>query len=304
MLKFKYFFVFLLFSSFCFSDEVIDNFFNQLKNLKEKAQFLRIETLESKIKGEIYFSDESFKTLKAPFLKVFQKELPQSLKINGYLRGKVSPESEKFEFDYLYIYIFSDIESIVFSQIKNDIQMLLPSLGIIMKDTKENMSNFIKSQKPKDLELKEGPLPINFLSYFFEYLIIKENEIKERIKFEKEGKRENLKTYIYNYPYHDGNINIEILDKFYTFSKVRIIGKDKTELVLNYSIPEKEIKVSTFLPNSITLNAEKDKNKLFINFLNIQYNKLFSENDFKIKEMNFPEMVTSIYMKILKEETK
>ncbi|MCM8804670.1 MAG: hypothetical protein NC833_05410, partial [Candidatus Omnitrophica bacterium] len=88
MLKFKYIFVFFIFSSFCFSDEVIENFFNQLKNLKEKAQFLRIETIEGKIKGEIYFSDQSFKNLKAPFSKIFQKELPQNLKINGYLRGK------------------------------------------------------------------------------------------------------------------------------------------------------------------------------------------------------------------------
>ncbi|MCM8804955.1 MAG: hypothetical protein NC833_06845, partial [Candidatus Omnitrophica bacterium] len=254
-----------------------------------------------KIKGEIYFSDQSFKNLKAPFSKIFQKELPQNLKINGYLRGKTSAESEKFEFDYLYIYIFSDIDSIIFSQVKNDVEMLLPSLGIIMKDKKENVNNLIKSQKTKDIELKYSPLPINFFSYFFEYLISKENEIKEKIKFEREGKRENFKTYIYNYPYDNGNINIEILDKFYTFSKIKIIGKDKTELTLNYSIPEKEVKVSIFLPNSITLNTEKDKNKLFLDFLDIQYNKLFSENDFKIKEMNFPETITSIYMKILKE---
>jgi hypothetical protein len=264
MLKFKLFFIFLIFSSFCFSDEVMDNFFNQLKNLKDKAQFLRIETIEGKINGEIIFSDETLRKLKNPFYKIFQKDLPQTIKINGYLRGKVSPESEKFEFDYLYIYIFSDVESFVFSQVKNDVQMLIPSLGIIMKDKKENIDNFLKSQKPADMN--KGPLPVNFFSSFFEYLILKENEIKEKIKFEKEGKRDNLKTFIYNYPYQDGNINIEIFDKFWTFSKVKIITKDKTELILSYSIPEKEIKVSNFLPISVILNAEKDKNKSFIEF--------------------------------------
>jgi len=299
MWKFKLFFIFLIFSSFCFSDEVMDNFFNQLKNLKDKAQFLRIETIESKINGELIFSDETLKILKNPFYKIFQKDLPQCIKINGYLRGKVSSESEKFEFDYLYIYIFSDIESFVFSQIKNDVQMLIPSLGIIMKDKKENIDNLIKSQKPADMN--KGPLPVNFFSSFFEYLILKENEIKEKIKFEKEGKRDNLKTFIYNYPYQDGNINIEIFDKFWTFSKVKIIGKDKTELILNYSIPEKEVKVSNFLPNSVILNGEKDKNKISLNFSDINYNKLFSESDFKIKEMNFPEVIASIYMKILRE---
>ncbi len=301
MQKFKLFFIFMFFHTFCFSDEVIDNFFSQLKNLKEKAQFLRIETIESKINGEIYFSDETYKTLKTPFYKIFQKELPKNLKINGYLRGKVSPESEKFEFDYLYLYIFSDVESIVFSQIKKDVCMLVPSLGIIMKDKKENIENIIKSRKTEDLEMKLGPLPVNFFSYFFEYLISKENEIKEKIKFEKEGRKDNFKTYIYNYPYKDGNINIEILDKFYTFGRVKITGKDKTELNLIYSIPEKEIKVSTFLPISVILNTEKDKNKLYLSFSDIQYNKLFSENDFKIKEMNFPEMISSVYLKILME---
>jgi hypothetical protein len=277
----------------------MDNFFNQLKNLKDKAQFLRIETIEGKINGEIIFSDETLKILKNPFYKIFQKDLPQTIKINGYLRGKVSPESEKFEFDYLYIYIFSDVESFVFSQVKNDVQMLIPSLGIIMKDKKENIDNFLKSQKPADMN--KGPLPVNFFSSFFEYLILKENEIKEKIKFEKEGKRDNLKTFIYNYPYQDGNINIEIFDKFWTFSKVKIITKDKTELILSYSIPEKEIKVSNFLPISVMLNAEKDKNRVSLNFFEINYNGLFSESDFKIKEMNFPEVIASMYMKILKE---
>jgi len=51
----------------------------------------------------------------------------------------------------------------------------------------------------------------------------------------------------------------------------------------------------------VILNGEKDKNKISLNFSDINYNKLFSESDFKIKEMNFAEMVTSIYMKILKE---
>ena len=299
MLKFKTIFIFLIFAFLCFSDEVVNNFFDQLKNLKEKAQFLRIETIESKINGELIFSDETLRILQNPFYKIFQKSLPQCLKINGYFRGKVSPESEKFEFDYLYIYIFTDIESFVFSQIKNDVQMLIPSLGIIMNDKKENIDNFIKSQKSQGIN--KGILPINFLSFFFEYLTLKESEIKEKIKFEKESKRDNLKTFIYNYPYKNGNINIEIFDKFWTFSKVKVIGKDKTELILTYSVPEKEIKVSNFLPNSIILNAEKDKNRVSLNFFDINYNRLFSESDFKIKEMNFTEMVTSIYMKILKE---
>jgi len=299
MLKFKTIFIFLIFAFLCFSDEVVNNFFDQLKNLKEKAQFLRIETIESKINGELIFSDETLRILQNPFYKIFQKSLPQCLKINGYFRGKVSSESEKFEFDYLYIYIFTDIESFVFSQIKNDVQMLIPSLGIIMNDKKENIDNFIKSQKSQGIN--KGILPINFLSFFFEYLTLKESEIKEKIKFEKESKRDNLKTFIYNYPYKNGNINIEIFDKFWTFSKVKVIGKDKTELILIYSVPEKEIKVSNFLPNSIILNAEKDKNRVSLNFFDINYNRLFSESDFKIKEMNFTEMVTSIYMKILKE---
>ncbi len=301
MLKFKFLLIFLILSSICFSDEIIDNFFNQLKSLKEKAQFLRIETIETKISGEINFSDETFNTLKIPLQKIFQKEISKDLKLNGYFRGKISSESEKFEFSHLYIYIFSDLESLVFSQVGNDIQILVPSLGVILKDKKQNVENFINSQKTEELNTKSGPLPVNFLSSFFEYLATKEEKIKEKIKFEKESKREGIKVLIYNYPIEGGNIIIEIFDKLYTFSQVKIVNnKEKVELTLYYSIPEKEIKVSSYLPEVITFKSEKDKNKLILNFSDIQYNKLFSENDFRIKEMNFPELITSIYMKILK----
>ncbi|MCM8772266.1 MAG: hypothetical protein NC922_04220 [Candidatus Omnitrophica bacterium] len=301
MLKFKFLFAFFLFSFICFCDEVINNFFNQVRTFKEKAQFLRIETIESKISGELNFSEETLKILRGPFQKVFQKELPQEIKVNGYLRGKISPESEKFEFSHLYLYLFSNIESFIFTQIKDDVQVVLPSLGIIMKDKKQNIENLVKSQKPKELDVKLGPLPVNFFSTFFEYLLMKEENIKEKIKFESEGKRENFKTFIYNYPISDGKIFVEILDKFFVLSQVKIINeKDKTELVLYYPIPEKEINIFSFLPNSLSLKGEKDKNKLFLRFVDIQYNKLFSENDFKIKEMNFPELITSIYIKILK----
>ncbi|MCM8818909.1 MAG: hypothetical protein NC915_05495 [Candidatus Omnitrophica bacterium] len=301
MEKVKFLFIFLIIATMCFPDEVIDKFFNQLKDLKEKAQFLRIETIESKIYGELNFSENTFKNLKDPFYKIFQKELPQNLKINGYLKGKISPESEKFEFSHLYFYIFSNIDSIVFSQIKDDIEIFIPSLGVVMRDKKQNIRNFMKFQNTKDINIEIGPLPVNFFSAFFDYLIMKEQHIKEKIKFEKEGKLDNLKTFIYNYPSSEGILIIEIIDKFYTFNQVKFINdKDQTEFTLYYPIPEKEVKVSSFLPSSITLKGEKDKNKIFLNFSEINYNKLFSESDFKIKEMNFPEIITSIYMRILK----
>jgi hypothetical protein len=294
-------FMWLIFFSLCFSDEIIDQFFSQIKNLKVKSQSIRIETIESKISGEITFSDESYNLLKIPFQKIFSKTLPKSLKIDGYMKGKFSPESDKLEFEYLYIYLSNEIDNFVYSQIKDKIQILIPSLGIILKDTKENIKNLIKIQQEKDGNPQNNFLPVNFLGALFSYLEEKEDEIKSNIQFSKEGEREKTKTYSYNYPFSDGNINVEIFDKFYTFSSIEILNnKEKTDIIMIYPFPEKEVKIYSYLPETIKIKSLKDKNTVIINLTDIKYNKLFSESDFKIKEMTFPELLGSIYLKTLK----
>jgi hypothetical protein len=294
-------FLWLIFFSLCFSDEIIDQFFSQIKNLKVKSQSIRIETIESKISGEITFSDESYNLLIIPFQKIFSKTLPKSLKIDGYMKGKFSPESDKLEFEYLYIYLSNEIDHFVYSQIKDKIQILIPSLGIILKDTKENIKNLIKIQQEKDGNPQNNFLPVNFLGALFSYLEEKEDEIKSNIQFSKEGEREKTKTYSYNYPFSDGNINVEIFDKFYTFSSIEILNnKEKTDIIMIYPFPEKEVKIYSYLPETIKIKSLKDKNTVIINLTDIKYNKLFSESDFKIKEMTFPELLGSIYLKTLK----
>ena len=294
-------FMWLIFFSLCFSDEIIDQFFSQIKNLKVKSQSIRIETIESKISGEITFSDESYNLLIIPFQKIFSKTLPKSLKIDGYMKGKFSPESDKLEFEYLYIYLSNEIDNFVYSQIKDKIQILIPSLGIILKDTKENIKNLIKIQQEKDGNPQNNFLPVNFLGALFSYLEEKEDEIKSNIQFSKEGEREKTKTYSYNYPFSDGNINVEIFDKFYTFSSIEILNnKEKTDIIMIYPFPEKEVKIYSYLPETIKIKSLKDKNTVIINLTDIKYNKLFSESDFKIKEMTFPELLGSIYLKTLK----
>jgi hypothetical protein len=294
-------FMWLIFFSLCFSDEIIDQFFSQIKNLKVKSQSIRIETIESKISGEITFSDESYNLLIIPFQKIFSKTLPKSLKIDGYMKGKFSPESDKLEFEYLYIYLSNEIDNFVYSQIKDKIQILIPSLGIILKDTKENIKNLIKTQQEKDGNPQNNFLPVNFLGALFSYLEEKEDEIKSNIQFSKEGEREKTKTYSYNYPFSDGNINVEIFDKFYTFSSIEILNnKEKTDIIMIYPFPEKEVKIYSYLPETIKIKSLKDKNTVIINLTDIKYNKLFSESDFKIKEMTFPELLGSIYLKTLK----
>jgi len=294
-------FMWLIFFSLCFSDEIIDQFFSQIKNLKVKSQSIRIETIESKISGEITFSDESYNLLKISFQKIFSKTLPKSLKIDGYMKGKFSPESDKLEFEYLYIYLSNEIDNFVYSQIKDKIQILIPSLGIILKDTKENIKNLIKIQQEKDGNPQNNFLPVNFLGALFSYLEEKEDEIKSNIQFSKEGEREKTKTYSYNYPFSDGNINVEIFDKFYTFSSIEILNnKEKTDIIMIYPFPEKEVKIYSYLPETIKIKSLKDKNTVIINLTDIKYNKLFSESDFKIKEMTFPELLGSIYLKTLK----
>ena len=247
----KLFFLWLIFFSVSFSDEVIEQFFSQIKNLKEKSKTVRIETMENQISGEINFSDESYNLIKIPFQQIFQKNLPKKLKFDGYMRGKFSSESDKLEFEYLYMYLSTEIDNFVFSQIKNKIQILIPSLGIILKDTKENMENFGKMQQ-KENNQQNNFLPVNFLGIIFSYLTEKEDEIKSKIQFIKEGERENIKTFFYNYRFPDGNMTFEIFDNFYTFSSIEILNnKDQTSVILNYKVPEKGVKIWSYLPDGI-----------------------------------------------------
>ncbi|MFN4228127.1 MAG: hypothetical protein ACK4F0_08345 [Candidatus Ratteibacteria bacterium] len=290
----KIFFLSLLFFSLTFSDEIIDNFFIQVKKLKESAKNFRIETIESKISGEIKFSEQSYTLAKI----LFQKNLPQNLKIDGYMRCKFSPESDKLELDYLYIYLNSDIDSWIISQVKNDIQIIIPSLGVIIKDKKENLKNFEKSQ---DTNSQKNFLPVNFLDLLLTNLIENEDTIKSKIEFKEERKRDNLKTFVYDMQIPEGVVNLEILDNFYTLRRIEIINnKEKTNIIIDYPAPEKEIKIYSYLPNSIELKIEKDKNIVNFCLSDIKYNKLFSENDFKIKEMSVLEMISLFFLKAIK----
>ncbi|MCM8833050.1 MAG: hypothetical protein NC816_03915 [Candidatus Omnitrophica bacterium] len=292
----KLIFLWGIFFSLIFSDEIIDNFFSQIKKLKDITKNFKIETIESKISAEIIFSDGSYNLIKIPFQKIFQKTLPKDLKIDGYLRGKFYPNS--LEFEYFYIFLSSEIDNFIISQTKNDIQILIPSLGIIVKDKNENLRKF---DKQKEINLEKNILPINFIEILFSSLIEKEEEIKSKFDFLEERKRENLKTFAYSYPFQEGILNFEIFDNFYSFSKIEIINnKEKTKVIFNYPIPEKEIKIYSYLPSSIEIKSEKDKNIVNLNLTEIKYNKLFSEDDFKIKEMSFLEIIGSIFLKAVK----
>ncbi|MCM8785229.1 MAG: hypothetical protein NC827_05230 [Candidatus Omnitrophica bacterium] len=295
----KVIFISLIYFSLIFSDEIIENFFIQVRKLKDTVKNFRIETIESKILGEIKFSEQSYNLIKDPFQNLFQKNLPKNLKIDGYIRGKFSPESDKLEFEYLYVYLSSEIDNFIISQIKNDIQILIPSLGIIIKDKKENFKNFEKKQ---EINSEKNFLPVNFLEQLFSFLMEKEDEIKSNLEFKEEKKRDNLKTFVYGLRVPEGVVNFEILENFYTLSSIEIFNnKENTTLILNYPIPEKEIKVTAYLPSSIEIKSQKDKNITNLYLTNIKYNRLFSENDFKIKEINFLEMINLIFLKAIKK---
>ncbi|MCS7180505.1 MAG: hypothetical protein NZ891_04050 [bacterium] len=282
--------ILFLFYSLSFSDEIIDNFFLQIKNLKEKGQSLRIESIETKISGEIIFSEEGYKALKNLIYKIFQKDLPRTLKIDGYLKGKCSPEKDTLEFDLFYLYLTTNIDNFALFQTKENIYLIIPSLGIMAKESRENIKKTQKNEKKESL-------PANFFHLLFA-LIEKENEIKQNIQFVKEGKRDNFKTYNYTYSFPDGIIEIEIFDSFYTFSQLKIQNnKEKTELILIYSLPEKEIKISSYLPSAIKIQAEKDANRLILNFADIKYNKISAEDEFKLKEISFQELFGFILFK-------
>lgn len=296
----KYFLTFFLLSFICYGNEIeiINNFFSQLNNLKEKAKDFKIESFEGMIKGEISFSESSFKMIKDTFKKAFEKEIPQNLKFNGNFRGKFSKDKDILELEYLYIFVSSDIDNFVFSQVKNDIQFLIPSLGVIVKDKKESIEKI--SQKEKE-DTSKNLVPVNFLWFLFEYLITKQDEIKSNLIYLREGKRNGLKTFVYTLNIPEGKVEIEILENFYTFNKMRIINeKEKSDIILNYPIPAKEIEIISFLPESIEIKSRKDENILNIKLEQIKFNKLFTPSDFKIKELSLSEFLLNLFIKASK----
>ncbi|MCM8762509.1 MAG: hypothetical protein NC905_02650 [Candidatus Omnitrophica bacterium] len=277
------------------TDIVLDNFFSIIKQIDLKQ--MEVNTMEADVSVEIKLSP-----MLEPYLKPFFSEgVPHILKSKGYIRNVFKNVGDKYEVDYSYIYQNTSMGDIVFSRIQDKIEILLPSLGIIVNDTIPEIKAVVNQYIP----LTDQPSsPLETTKLVLMYLKTQEKAVKEKIKFEKTGNKNGVKIYVYSYPVDNGKILVEIYDQIWTFASISFDGISNTASVyfqINYPLIKDAI-TSNFLPQSIVLKGSKEDTDVSIILSNIKYNQLLSATDFEITRMNFQEFIVSMYLKYLQKQ--
>lgn len=275
------------------AEVVLDNFFNIVKQIDLKQ--LAINTMEADVEIDVKPSP-----VLEPYLKpFFPKGIPSSLKSKGYIRNVFKNVGDKYEVEYSYIYQNTSMGDIVLSRMQDKIEILLPSLGIIVNDTIPEIKAVINQYIP--LTEQQTSSPFDTTKLVIAYLKTQENSVREKIKFEKTGNKNGVKTYIYSYPVDNGKILVEIYDQTWTFASIIFDGVSNMASVyfqINYPFSQDAI-TSNFLPQSIILKGNKQETDVSITLSNIKYNQLFSSSDFEVMKMNFQEFIVRMYLKYI-----
>ncbi|HOL21965.1 MAG TPA: hypothetical protein PLQ41_03805 [bacterium] len=279
-------------------DRVLDNFFTKIRSAQPET-FPAIESIQANIKTEITFSQETLAVIQ-PFINNISKEsMSNVLTGTGDIKIKFTNIDGKNKAEYIYLYFNNPLLNFVFTKSGDDIEIVLPKMGIIIKDNINEIEK-IMNQYKQQIDKQKSTFPSNIAKETINYIIANENIIREKIKMkEKTGEKDGVKTYIFNYPVNDGNLNIEIFDKYWSFASISFSDKNKSFIRMDYSIPDKKSGYFIYLPETILLQKEEKGNKLSTELSDIKYNLLFSNNDFKILNMNFQEFTAFMYLKLL-----
>ncbi|MCM8830141.1 MAG: hypothetical protein NC824_03995 [Candidatus Omnitrophica bacterium] len=277
------------------TDIVLDNFFTIVRQIDLKE--MEVNTMEADVDVEIKLSP-----MLEPYLKpFFPKGVPSTLKSKGYIRNVFKNVGDKYEIDYSYIYQNTSMGDIVLSRMQDKIEILFPSLGIIVNDTIPGIQAVVKQYIP----LTDHPSsPFNTIKLVLLYLKTQEKAVREKVKFEKTGNKNGIKTYIYSYPVDNGKIIVEIYDQIWTFASMSFDGISNMASIyfqINYPLIKDAI-TPNFLPQSIILKGKKEDTDVSIILSNIKYNHLLSATDFEITRMNFQEFIVSMYLKYLQKQ--
>ena len=281
-------------------DRVLDNFFTKVKSIP-LGDIPSIESIEVKFLSEITLSPEALNTIQPVINNLFQKPVSNNtLKGEGILRIKFRNTDGKNKAEYMYLYYTSlspSIGNFTFTKSLDNIEIYLPSLGIVIKDTVDNIQNVLKIYGQKDMPQQSFPPEI--ITTIFGYLATTEKSVREKVQFKKTGMANGKKTYLFTYPLDNGELTVEIYDEFWTFASISFTEKDKNvNIQLQYPLPS-DPSTSFVLPDKIIMRGEDKGNSISLNVSNIKYNRLFSENDFKVLNMNFQEFATLMYLKYL-----
>ncbi|MDD3726041.1 MAG: hypothetical protein PHI44_02445 [Candidatus Ratteibacteria bacterium] len=298
--------IFVLF--FCFlvfhlqakdnKDLILNNFFTKIRSAQTEA-FPTIESIQTKMKTEIALSPGALAAIQPFINNLFNEPVSNVLTGTGDLKIKFIGVDGKSKAEYICMYFNSSLLNFVFTKAGDNIEVLLPRMGVVIKDNISEIEKILKQYGQKT-DIQKQAVSSNVLKETINYIITNEDTIREKITMEEKiGKKDGQTTYIFNYPIQKGNIKIEIFDNYWTFASISFSGKDGSFVRLNYSIPDKKAGYLIYLPDTILLQKEEKGNKLSVEFSGMTYNRLFSENEFKLINMNFQEFTAFLYLKLL-----
>lgn len=279
-------------------DVVLNNFFNLLKATDIRS--FDVNTFEADMEIEVKLAPSLESYIKSFFPK---GSFSSPFKSKGYIRNVLRNTGNRWDIEYAYVYQDTSIGDIVISKVQDKVEVVLPSFGIIISDSLQNIKNVIGQYVP----IKEQQnSPFSFAKMIFTYLTTQEKAVREKLQFEREDIKNEVKTYVFSYPLDNGKIYLAIFDGTWTLASMWFEGtvsKDAIHLpylYVKFEYPfRKDVVTGTFMPESIILKGDQGNSNVSIMISNIKYNKLFSTSDFEIAKMNFQEFAVSMYLKYL-----
>jgi len=281
-------------------DRVLDNFFAKVKSL-QSGTTLSIESMEANFSSEIVLSQNTLNTVQPLFNNVLQRPFSNILKGEGILRIKFKNVEGKNKAEYMYLYYNSpSIGNFIFTKALDNIEIYLPAAGIVIKDTLPEIQKILQQYGQKDIS--QQSFPPDIITSILSYISVNEKSIREKIQFKKTGTANGKKTYLFTYPLDNGELTVEIYDEFWTFASINFAGNDKNaHIQLKYPLPPDTASFSC-LPDVITMKGEEKGNSISVVVSDIKYNRLFSENDFKVLQMNLQEFAAIMYLRYLQSK--
>ena len=280
-------------------NDIMDDFFSSLKKMLS-MDIPVMENMEAAVNSELTFSDSTFKALKPVAGELFKTELPKTLKGRGFMRMQFENAGEKDKTERLYLYTDSEIGSLILTKTGNDIELFLPAPGVIIEDRFDEIKKILKGY----VGIPETPdsFPADILRFILNFAVKNEGLLREKIRIDDRTISVNgEKTRLFTYPARSGTLDMQMYESSQTFASIGFSSGNK-HISLQYPLPENKTGHSHFFPEKVILSAKSGGNTLSVTLSDLKYNRLFSDNDFKIERLNFHEFITVMYLKFLTKQ--
>jgi len=299
--KMRKFFISLLFlvifniSLFAGDEIKISEIMKKIENNIENVKDGEVKNFTGDIYFKLSFGKNTYMTIKPYMEKIFEREIPEEINIKGKFIGSFSTG----KLDNFLIKGNSEIGSFIFMTKGDNFKLLLPDLQIQIEDKISTVNEFAKQNK--DIKKEIDKLKAPKIDFYINKVKLKKglDELNKMISnIEVKNKKEGDEN-LYAFDVDLGKINVLVYEKYYTIKEITFSNRSGN-LIFSFPKPKNETNITlfNFLPEKVNLDIKNGNDILNLKLENLKYNRFLDENDFKIRNLNFPELLNYIYFKL------